>query len=93
MNLIWPFNVTKDQTDYAIRFATYYFLYVFYGNYSAISYGNPSFSRWPRSVLSVTKRQTDYPPAGERIGLEILIYFTRSIYACYMQIESDYSDQ
>ena len=26
MTLIWPFKVTKGQTDYAIRFATYQFL-------------------------------------------------------------------
>ena len=51
MILIWPFKVTKGQTDYAIRFATYHFLYVFYSDYCAISHGNPFFSRWPWSGL------------------------------------------
>ena len=37
MTLIWPFKVTKDQTDNTIKFATYHFLYVFHSNYSAIS--------------------------------------------------------
>ena len=37
MTLIWPFKVTKGQTDYAIRSATYDFLLTFYSNYIAIS--------------------------------------------------------
>ena len=61
MTLIWPFKVTKGQTDYAIRFATYHFLYVFYSNYSAISHGNPVFQQmtliWS---FKVTKGQTDH---------------------------------
>ena len=38
MTLIWPFKVTKGQTDFAIRTATYVFLLVLYSNYSAISH-------------------------------------------------------
>ena len=34
------FQGHKGQTDYAIRFATYKLLLVFYSNYSAISHGN-----------------------------------------------------
>ena len=52
MTLIWPFKVTQGQTDYAIGFTTYHFLYVFYSNYSAISHGIYVFSRWPWSGLS-----------------------------------------
>ena len=37
MTLIWPFKVTKGQTDYSIRSAIYDFLLTFYSNYSAIS--------------------------------------------------------
>ena len=44
MTLIWPFKVTKGQTDCAIWFATYDLLLVFYSYYSAISHGNPAFS-------------------------------------------------
>ena len=83
MTLIWPFKVSKGRTDYAIRFATYHFLYVFYSNYSAISHRNPAFRRWARSVLSVIKRQTDYPPASERIGLEFFNLF-HSFYICVL---------
>ena len=61
MTLIWPFKVTKGQTDYAIRFTTYDFLLVFYSNYSAISHGNPVFQQmtliWP---FKVTIGQPDY---------------------------------
>ena len=38
MTLIWPFKVTKGQTDLAIPTATYDFLLVLYSNYSAISH-------------------------------------------------------
>ena len=58
---IWPFKVTKGQTDHVIRFAAYNFIYVFYINDSAISHGNPVFQQitsiWP---FKVTKGQTDY---------------------------------
>ena len=61
MTLIWPFRVTKGQTNHAIRFATYHFLYMFYSNYSAISQGNPVSQQmtliWP---FKVTKGQTDH---------------------------------
>ena len=61
MTSFWPFKVTKGQTDYAFRFATYDLPLVFYSNYSAISHGKPVFqhmtSMWPSKV---TKRQTDY---------------------------------
>ena len=61
MTLIWPFKVTKGQTDYTIWFAPYHFLYTFYSNYSAISHGNPVFQQmtliWP---FKVTKGQTVY---------------------------------
>ena len=61
MTLIWPFKVTKSQTEYAIGFAQYHFLYVFHSNYSAISHGNPVFQQmaliWP---FKVTKGRTDY---------------------------------
>ena len=59
MALIWPFKVTKGLTDNTIGFAPNHFLYVFHSNYSAISPGTPVlfFSRWPRSVLSFTKRK------------------------------------
>ena len=43
------------------------------------------FSWWPRSVLSVTKRQTDYPPASGRKGLEfynLRIKLFHSFYIC-----------
>ena len=33
MTLIWRFKVTKGQTDYAIRSATYDLLLVFYNNF------------------------------------------------------------
>ena len=60
MILIWPFKVTKGQTDHAIRFAIYHFLYVFYSNYSAISHGIPVFQQttliW---LFKVTRGQTD----------------------------------
>ena len=61
MTLIWPFKVTKGQTDYGIRFAKYHFLCVFYSNYSAISHGNTIFQQmtliWPVKVI---KGQTDH---------------------------------
>ena len=38
MTLIWPFKVTKGQTDHAIRTVTYDFLQVLYSNYGAISH-------------------------------------------------------
>ena len=61
MTYIWPFKVTKGQTDNAIRFATHDFLPVFYGNYNAILHGNPVFLQttliWP---FKVTRGQTDY---------------------------------
>ena len=61
MTLIWPFKVTQGRTEYAFRFATYHFLYVFCNDYSAISHGNPVFQQmtliWP---FEVTKGQTDY---------------------------------
>ena len=61
MTLIWPFKVTKGQTDYAIRSATHDLLFVFYSNYSAISLGNPVFQQmtliWP---FKVTKGRGDY---------------------------------
>ena len=61
MTLIWPFKVTKGQTDYAIRSATHDLLFVFYTNYSAISHGNPVLQQmtliWP---FRVTKGQSDY---------------------------------
>ena len=61
MTLIWPFKVTKGQTDYAILFATFEFLSVFHNKYSAISLGNPVFPQialiWP---LEVTKGQIGY---------------------------------
>ena len=37
MTLIWPSKVTKGQTDYSIRLATYDFLLTLYSNYSAFS--------------------------------------------------------
>ena len=52
MTLIWPFKVTRGQTDNTIWFAAYNFLYVFYSNYSAIWHRNPVFSKWPWSDLS-----------------------------------------
>ena len=36
MTLIWPFKVTKGQTDHDMRFSTYDLLLVFYSNYNAI---------------------------------------------------------
>ena len=60
MALIWPFKVTKGQTYYTIRSATYDFLLVFYSNYSANSHENPIFQQmiliWH---FKVTKGQTD----------------------------------
>ena len=54
MTLIWPFKVSKGQTDYATLFAIYDFRSVFYSNYSAISHGNPVFQQmtliWPSKV-------------------------------------------
>ena len=63
MTLIWPFEVTKGQTDHAIRSATYEFLLVFYSIYSAISHRyrfsaddlDPTI--WP---FKVTKGQIDH---------------------------------
>ena len=61
MTSIWPFKVTKGQTDYAIRSATYDFLLTFHGNYSPISHRNRVFQQmtliWP---FKVTKDQTIY---------------------------------
>ena len=61
MTLMWPFKVSKGQTDNAIRFATHDLLLVFYSNNSAISHRNPVFQQmiliWP---FKVTKGQTDY---------------------------------
>ena len=61
MPLIWPLKVIKNQTDYAIRSATYDLLFVFYSNYNAISHENLVFQQitliWP---YKVTKGQTDY---------------------------------
>ena len=55
------------------------------------------FSRSPRSVLLVIKRQTHYRLVDGMVWHFIIFeldYFTRCIYACYMQSESDYnSDQ
>ena len=60
MTLIWPFKVTKGQTDNSIRSATHDSLLTFYSNYSAISHGNPVFQQmtliW---TFMVTKGQTD----------------------------------
>ena len=51
---IWPFKVTRAQTDYAIQSATYDFPLVLYTNYSAISHGNLVFQQmtliWPFEV-------------------------------------------
>ena len=75
MTLIWPFKVTKSQTDYAIRSATYDLLLVFYSNYSAISYGNPVFQQmtliWP---FKVTKGQTDYAFRSATYDLLLVFY-------------------
>ena len=61
MTLIWPFKVTKGQTDYAILFTTHDFLSVLYSNYSANSHENPVSQQmtliWPSKV---TKGKTDY---------------------------------
>ena len=61
MILISPIKVTKNETDHAIRFATYHSPYVFYSNYCAIPDENPVFQQmtliWP---FKVTKGQTDY---------------------------------
>ena len=61
MTLIWSFKVTKSQTDYAIRIATYKLLFLFFSNYSSISHRNRVFQQmtliWP---FKDTKGQTDY---------------------------------
>ena len=61
MALVWPFKVTKGQTDNAIRFPTHDLLLVLYSNYCAISHGNSVFQQmtliWPSKV---TKGRTDY---------------------------------
>ena len=62
MTLIWPFKVTKSQTDNVILFPTYDFLSVFYSrpNYSAISHGNPVFLQMTLIWLfKISKGQTD----------------------------------
>ena len=75
MTRIWPFKVTKGQTDYAIRSATYDFLLVFYSNYSAISHGNPVFRQmiliWPSKV---TKSQTDYAIRSAIYGFQLTFH-------------------
>ena len=61
MALIWPFKVTQGQTDYALRFATYEFLLMFYSIYCAIPHGNRVFQQMTFICpFKVTKSQTDY---------------------------------
>ena len=61
MTLIWPFKVTKGQTDNTIQSATYHLLLVFYSNYSAISHGNPASQQMTLICpFKLTKRQSDY---------------------------------
>ena len=67
MTLIWPFNVTKCQTDNAIRFVTYPFLYVFHINYSAISHETLFFNRWPWSGLSRSPKVKLIMPSVSRL--------------------------
>ena len=59
MTLIWPFKVTKGQTDNAIRFVTYQFLYVFIVTI-ALSRTESCFQQmtliWP---FKVTRGRTD----------------------------------
>ena len=61
LSLIWPFKFNQGRTEYAFRFATYQFLYVFYSNSSAISHVNPVFQQvtliWP---FKLTQGQTEY---------------------------------
>ena len=75
MTLIWPFKVTKRQSDYAIRFATYKLLLVFYSNYSAISHGNPVFQQMTLIWLfKVTKGQSDYAILFATYDLLLVFY-------------------
>ena len=74
MTLIWTFKVTEGQTDYAIRSATYDFLFVFYSNYGAVSHRNPIFQQtliWP---FRLTKGQTDYAIRFATYDLLLVFY-------------------
>ena len=77
MTWIWPFKVTKGKTDYIIRYASYKLPYVFYGNYSVISYRNHVFSRWPWSDLPRSPRVKLITPADSQ---------HMSSYMCFMVI-------
>ena len=66
MTLIWGFKVSKGQTGYAILFATYDFLSVFYSNYGDISHGNPVFQLFTSIWISRSSKVKLIMPSDSR---------------------------